>query len=71
MISHPNAKAIWVEVEVDTSGPKNVLMVATDLELDQAEPDYDAAKIRALIVDLDHHRKANPYLGAVRIVRKW
>ena len=70
-ISNPNAKAFWIEVDVDASGSKTILVVATDLELDQAEPGYDAAKVHALIDDVNRHRSANRYLDAVRLVRKW
>ncbi len=44
-------------------------MVQTDLELDQKEDGYNAAKVQALVDDVDRHLAANPYLRSARLVR--
>ncbi|MDR3408908.1 MAG: hypothetical protein P4L68_10450 [Methylovirgula sp.] len=68
-IANGNAKAFWVDVEVDANGSRAVLMVKTDLELDQKEDGYDAAKVKALIEDIGRHLADNPYLSSARLVR--
>lgn len=70
-ISSKDAKGFWVEFEVDANGGRAVLMVQTDLELDQKENGYDAAKVEALIDDISRHLAANPYLSSARLVRNF
>ena len=48
-IESPNVKGIWTTIEVDEAGTETVLIVETDLELNAANPAFDAAKVDALI----------------------
>jgi hypothetical protein len=48
-IESPNVKGIWTTIEVDEDGTETVLIVETDLELNAADPAFDAAKVDALI----------------------
>ena len=48
-IKSPNVKGIWTTIEVDEEGTETVLIVETDLELNAANPAFDAAKVDALI----------------------
>ena len=48
-VESPNVKGIWTTIEVDEEGTETVLIVETDLELNAADPAFDAAKVDALI----------------------
>jgi hypothetical protein len=48
-VENPNVKNIWTTIEVDNEGVETVLVVETDLELNAADPAFDAAKVDALI----------------------
>jgi hypothetical protein len=48
-VESPNVKAIWTTIEIDEEGVETVLMVETDLELNAGHPDFDVAKVDALI----------------------
>ena len=70
-IRDPHVSSVWVEIEIDEAGQRTILMAETDLQLDQQEIDYDAAKVQNLLEDLRRHRIANPYLDAIRVMRSW
>ena len=70
-IHDPHCNAVWVEIKLDASGQRTVLMAETDLQLDQQEPDYEAEKVQRLIEDLQRHRVSLPYLDEIRIIRSW
>ena len=46
---YPNVKSIRTTLEIDQDGVETVLVVETDLELNAADPAFDAAKVDALI----------------------
>jgi hypothetical protein len=48
-VENPNVKNIWTTIEVDKEGVETVLVVETDLELNAADPAFDAGKVDALI----------------------
>ena len=48
-VENPNVKNIWTTIEVDNEGVETVLVVETDLELNAADPAFDAGKVDALI----------------------
>ena len=48
-VENPNVKNIWTTIEVDNEGVETVLVVETDLELNAANPAFDAGKVDALI----------------------
>lgn len=71
MITNRNARAASVEYVIDAGGRKTVLVVETDLELDQSETEgFDQAAVDELFRDLEQHRAEKPYLDGVRIVQR-
>jgi hypothetical protein len=70
MIADRNALSVDVEYVIDVNGTKTVLVVETDLQLDLPEIDFDKAAVDALCSDLERHRASNPYIDAVRLVRR-
>ncbi|MGY4173984.1 hypothetical protein ACVIM8_008057 [Bradyrhizobium sp. USDA 4529] len=70
MITDRNALSVDVEYVIDANGTKTVLVVETDLQLDPPEIDFDKAAVDALCADLERHRTSNPYIDAVRLVRR-
>jgi len=70
MISDRNALSVAVEYVIDANGTKTVLVVETNLQLDPPEIDFDKAAVSALCFDLERHRTSNPYIGAIRLVRR-
>ncbi|WGR74569.1 MULTISPECIES: hypothetical protein [unclassified Bradyrhizobium] len=70
MITDRNALSVDVEYVIDANGTKKVLVVETDLQLDPPEIDFDKAAVDALCSDLERHRASNPYIDAVRLVRR-
>ena len=48
-VENPNVKGLWTTIEIDEDGVETVLIVETDLELNAANPAFDAAKVDALI----------------------
>lgn len=70
MITDRNALSVDVEYVIDANGTKTVLVVKTDLQLDPPELDFDEAAVDALCSDLERHRASNPYIDAIRLVRR-
>ncbi len=70
MITDRNALSVEVEYVIDGNDTKIVLVVETNLQLDPPEVDFDKAAVNALCSDLERHRSSNPYIDAVRLVRK-
>jgi hypothetical protein len=70
MITDRNALSVDVEYIVDANGRKTVLVVETDFQLDPREIDFDKTVVDALCFDLERHRASNPYIDAVRLVRR-
>lgn len=70
MITDRNVLSVNVEYVIDANGTKTVLVVETDLQLDPPEIDFDKAAVDALCSDLERHRASNPYIDAVRLVRR-
>lgn len=70
MITDRNALSVDVEYVIDANGSKTVLVVETDLQLDPPEIDFDKAAVDALRSDLERHRASNPYIAAIRLVRR-
>jgi hypothetical protein len=48
-VESPNVKGMFTTIEIDEAGVETVLVVETDLELNAANPAFDAAKVDALI----------------------
>lgn len=69
MITDFNARQVYVEYLIDDEGQRTVLVVETHLQFDQAEPDFEPDKLRALIENLNEHRKSLDYIDAIRLVR--
>ncbi|WFU36489.1 hypothetical protein QA635_19555 [Bradyrhizobium brasilense] len=70
MITDRNALSVDVEYVIDANGAKTVLVVETNLQLDPPEIDFDKAAVDALCSDLERHRASNPYIDAIRLVRR-
>lgn len=70
MITDRNALSVDVEYVIDANGTKTVLVVETDLQLDPSEINFDKAAVDALCYDLKRHRASNPYIDALRLVRR-
>ena len=70
MITDRNALSVDVEYVIDANGTRTVLVVETDLQLDPPEVDFDRSAVDALCSDLERHRASNPYIDAVRLVRR-
>ncbi|MEH2513593.1 hypothetical protein V1291_004947 [Nitrobacteraceae bacterium AZCC 1564] len=70
VITDRNARSVSVEYVIDATGRNTVLVVETDLQLDEIETDFDRAAVDALCRDLAQHRAENPYLDAIRLVRR-
>lgn len=70
MITDKNARLVYIEYMLDESSKRVVLVVETDLQLDPAEPDFEANKVGALCNDLDKHRKETSHIDAIRLVRR-
>jgi hypothetical protein len=70
MITDRHALTVEVEYVIDANGTKTILLVETDLQLDPAEVDFDKAAVDALCTDLERHRTSNPYIDAVRLIRR-
>ena len=71
MITDRNVITVWVEYVLDQAGKRTILVVETNLQLDQAEIDFEPEHVKALCEDLEQHRKAIGYVDEVRLVRKW
>jgi hypothetical protein len=52
MITDRNARSVRVEYIFDAASKKTLLVVETDLQLDPAEIDFEAAQVAALCADL-------------------
>jgi hypothetical protein len=70
MITDRNALSVDVEYVIDANGTKTVLVVETDLQLDPPEIDFDKGAVDALCSELERHRASNPYIDAIRLVRR-
>jgi hypothetical protein len=70
VITNRNALTVRVEYVLGHSGKRTVLVVETNLQLDQAEIDFEQEQVEALCKDLEQHRKAIGYVDEVRLVRR-
>jgi hypothetical protein len=70
MITDRNPLSVDIEYVINANGAKTALVVETDLQLDPPEIDFDKAAVDALCSDLERHRASNPYIDAIRLVRR-
>lgn len=70
MVDHPNAKVMSIVV-MDIGGKKRMLMVDTDLKLDQADPAHDPRKVFSLKTACQSFVEKFPLLVDAYALRAW
>lgn len=64
---NPNVVAVWITLEATPHALESVVVVETNLHLDDAHPEYDADKVDELVADIRDYIQANRTIDRVRV----